>query len=274
MKSIDKSALCAAILILATQTIRASCGLHFCPRTDEVTEKPFEAALSWRQSGFDLNDHGGQYSEFVPTLQFAYKNLWLLKANIPFAGLSVKGETEWGMENPMLLAEWRFHPGMGNMLSLGVQAELPFGDHHHGLAGDHFMLVPYAAFGMGLGPWFLTATAGYSAAIGHHDHEEPPTAADLDYLYVHPHEDQEILYRLSAGLPLWNGRTRPEAFLNAQYVLVEDKEFLKDDHALTAGILFPIKIGGGLTTAAAAEFPLIRPGRFDWSAGLDLRLAF
>jgi hypothetical protein len=272
MIKLNQQAWVTSLLLLAAPGAQAHCGLNFCPRDAETRGHVFEAGLALQRTGFDLNGHGGQYTEIIPRFQYTRNGRLLLGADLPFAGLDVEGDVHWGLENPLLFGEWRMFPGMGNRFSLGLQAELPFGDHDNGLASHHMMLVPYAAFGKGLDPFSISATLGFSAAVELGGSAEDTIEVPL-FPYVHPHEDREILYRLGAGMSLWKKRANPEIFLSGQHVLVDEKESVRGDDDLTAGILVPIK-AGRFTVMPKAEFPILAPARFDWTAGLDCRWEF
>jgi hypothetical protein len=261
----------ASLLLLAAQGLQAHCGLNFCPRDEDVAGNRFTAGLALRQTGFDLADHGGQYTEVMPDFQYTRNGKLLLGANLAIAGLMVEGETRWGLENPLLYGEWRCFPGTDNRLSLGLQLELPFGDEEKGIGTDHTMLVPYVSFGKGFDPFFASATLGYNQAFGGGEED----TADPAVLYVHPHEDREFLYRVSAGISVWDKRANPEIYLNGQHPLVDEKENLPEDEDddLSLGLSVPVRLGN-IAVTPKAEFPLLSPSRFDWGAGVDFGYGF
>ncbi len=269
----------AAFLLMGIQGLHAHCGLNFCPRVERAPFNAFEAGFGVHQTGFYLNGQDGQYTEVLPNFQYTYRGKWLLGANLGFAGLNLEGKTHWGLENPLLFGEWRFYPGMGNRMVTGIQVELPFGDKDHGIGTHHAMIVPYGSFGKEFELFFSSATLGFSQAVELVHHEEDAgvdTVNAHSYLYVHPHEDQELLYRVSIGTSLWQKRSSPEVFLNGQRVMVSEQEHLPDEEKndLTIGILFPFVLGGAFVLSPRLEFPVLIPSRFDWNTGIDFHVRF
>src|SRR4051812_34186397 len=97
-------------ILLCAAGLNAHCGLNFCPRDAEMAGNAFEAGLGAHQTGYSLNGHGGQYTEILPNFTYTYDGKLLLGVDLAFAGLALRDETKWGMENPLLFGEWRFYP--------------------------------------------------------------------------------------------------------------------------------------------------------------------
>lgn len=260
----------------------ASCGLHFCPRGKAPARESWRLGLSLNRSGFDIGGKTGVFTEGVADVRYSYDEAWVFDLHVPLLSLDVGGERVFGFANPLALVEFRMHPGVRNMLGIGLQAELPWGDADAGLAQDHFMLMPYGSLSTFQGRIFLNGSAGASMAVaGSHDMEHD----DMDHqahtashgagtpLYVHPHEDFELTYRMSIGFALWNRKANPEVFLSGQHVLAETLEQGTSRDYLAMGATAPIDFGR-YVIAPEVELPVSSDHRFEWTLGLATGFKF
>jgi hypothetical protein len=262
----------------------ASCGLHICPRRDPDTHA-WQLGWTQSQSGFDLAHTTGTFAEGVAQIRYQHGQSFMASAHIPFLALTIGSHTAFGPGNPLALIEYRIHPGAGTMLGVGMQAEIPLGDHGSGLAQEHFMAMPYATLSKSLADFFFSGSSGISKAIGPHEHGAG-TGTDvmegmegMDHashaahqgigspLYVHPHEDFEWSWRTSTGVALLRGRINPEVSLSGQHVLSEPAEAGAATYFLSAGISAPIRMGRYEVTPEAG-LPVSPDHRFEWTAGL------
>lgn len=267
----------AMAALAAVGAVDAACGLHICPR-QEPADHSWQLGWTQGQSGFDIANTAGTYAEGVADIRYRHGRQWVADAHFPFLALSAGNHTAYGMGNPIALIEYRMHPGGGHMLGLGLQGEIPLGDHESGLAQEHFMLMPYASLSKAFAGFFLGGSSGVSKAIGHH-HEAGMDMGSMEHaaqtatqsigspLYVHPHEDFEWSYRVSAGLAMQGGRFNPELSLSGQHVLSEPSQASDGDRFLSAGISAPIRVGRYVLTPEAAV-PVSRARRFEWSASI------
>lgn len=269
-----------ALAALASgSALEAACGLHICPR-QEPSDHSWQLGWTQGQSGFDIENTAGTYAEGVADIRYRHGQEWVADAHIPFVALSAGTHSAYGLGNPVALVEYRMHPGVGYMLGLGLQGEVPLGDHESGLAQEHFMLMPYASLSKVFAVFFVSGSSGVSKAIGHH-HEAGMDMGSMDHsghtasqaigspLFVHPHEDFEWSYRGSAGLALHGGRFNPEISLSGQHVLSEPSQGTGGVNFYSAGFSAPIRIGRYVLTPDAAV-PVSRDHRFEWSASLGI----
>lgn len=263
-----------AIVALASPS-HASCGLHFCPRVEPQPAASWQLGWTFNRSGFDIGGSRGAYSEGVADLRYARGSAWIVDLHVPFLALTVDSRTVYGFANPMALVEYRFQPGLGHMLGFGLQTEFPLGDAGAGLAQEHFMFMPYASFSSSLERFFLGVTTGISYALSG-SHPQADDAVEPHHgshgagtpLYVHPHEDSECSYRVSAGVGLWKQRARPEAFLSGQRVLGAVENGTARDY-INAGFSAPVQAGRFILTPSL-EVPVTEEHRFEWTVGMGI----
>lgn len=262
-------------IIAFTSPSHASCGLHLCPRAEPQQAASWQLGWTLNRSGFDIGGSRGAYSEGVADLRYARGSAWIVELHAPFLALTVDSRTVYGFANPMVLMEYRLHPGMGNLLGFGLQTEFPLGDADAGLAQEHFMFMPYASFSSSLERVFLGVTSGISYALsGSHPHASDAVAPHHGShgagtpLFVHPHEDSECSYRVSAGVGFWKQRARPEAFLSGQRVLGAVENGTSRDY-INAGFIAPVLAGRFIITPSL-EVPVTDEHRFEWAVGMGI----
>lgn len=259
-----------AAALLVAGGAQAGCGLSFCPRPEAPGAQSFELGLTAKETGFDIQETSGSYTELMGSLQYTAWGRLALGLHAPFILLHADDVSEAGPGNLIAYAELRVRPAWLAAFSAGVQLEIPSGASHHGLADDHFMAVPYVSLARHAGPVMLGAALGAAFALhgdhgGGHDHAAMGAAP----VYVHPHEDMEFLYRVTAGTRLLEGRFLPEIFLDGQRVLGHTEEPDAGTDFLSVGASFPV-IWNDLTVSPSLSFPVLPDHRFEWSAGATL----
>lgn len=255
--------------VLSYSELLANCGVAFCPVIPGPGEQaPFAASLYSRFSSFDLPGGSGSYLELMPSVSYTKKSYHAM-LHVPVVGLFKDGST-FGLGNPMVLAEYRaaWNPVA---LALGSQFELPLGDHESGLAGDHFLALPYATVRLNQGSrLFYSGTLGMSNVIGSHD-EAAPTAPVMP-VFVNPHGDRELVYRVMAGIASkrYPNHGSLETYWQGQIVLSHDDEGAQYGQA---GIRGTYPVTSILGVNGFTEFHGTNPSRYDWRVGLgfDLR---
>jgi hypothetical protein len=153
------------------------------------------------------------------------------------------------------------------------------------------MVMPYGSWSAALGRLFAAGTTGVSMAFGgmHGDYQPDaamsahdasmPGMSHMDSheagmpLFVHPHEDLELAYKLSLGAGLWEGRAAPEFYLSGQHVLAEESEHGGSRDYLSVGIVSPFHFGR-YVLSPDLELPVTAERRFEWSMGLGVGLKF
>ena len=269
----------AAILCLASPALHSACGLNFCPRLEPEGKNTLEIGLMVKQVGFDIGGNSGTYTDFMPEVLFNLKDRWVFGVNLPIILLDVGGHAETGISNPMGFAEFRFEPTYGQRMGLGIQLEVPLGNDEKGMAGNHFMAVPYLSWAKPLYPFFVIGSVGGSFGLSdEHGHGAPDStshhaSASPTSLYVNPHENMEILYRIAGGTNLWNRKIKPELSINGQHVLTGDNSYGNADDYITFGVAAPMLLGP-FTLSPHFELPVTSARRMEWSAGLTGRTQF
>src|SRR6185295_5034322 len=132
--------------VLLPAAASANCGLSFCPFTShsqEPSPAEWNVSVQVQQSGFDFDGVTGSYTQVLPRIEYRGKQGVILGASLPVTRLSSGGESHTGLSNALVFGETQLDSWSDWKPSAGLQAELPVGDHEHGLAADHTMLVPY-----------------------------------------------------------------------------------------------------------------------------------
>lgn len=135
------------------------------------------------------------------------------------------------------------------MLALGTMAELPLGNHERGMAADHFMLIPYITLTQAVLRGYAGAQLAYQRALHGHDHGHHHHRI----LYVNPHEDEEIWYRVYGG---WRfGSYTPELLISGRYAL--EQHLGQDRSFLSIGTIQRYRLSPGLELNINLEFPVL-----------------
>lgn len=247
-------------------TLHASCGLNFCPvPKQQDVSKSLSVSVLNKYTTFDIGGLSGGYDEIIPRVEYLVNGKYFFGASGSFVFLDDDSGSVAGLGNPLLYAEYRMSYGPRRHLYLGSQFELPLGDSENGLAGDHFMAMPYISGTQYLGASnFFSGTFGVlsvlsSDALGGHG------ASTQNVTVVNPHSNMEAHYRASLGSDWKALRLSPEAFFRGQYVLSEGEEET-NYMSLGGNLLFHATPAIGLL--ANFEYHLTSPERFGWRSGL------
>lgn len=261
--------LVTGLVLAGAPASRASCGLTFCPRSEEPGADKVEFGLMAKESGFDLHGTSGSYTELRGNLQYTAWGRLVMGLHLPFILLQASG-TEAGFGNAMAFVEYRARPSWLSAFGAGVQLEFPTGAADHGLADDHYMAVPYMSLAAPAGPLMVGGALGLATSfLGDHDDGEPHAGHVSVPVYVQPHEHFEFLYRISAGGRLLGGKFLPEAFIDGQRVLQEPDDPEAGVDFLNLGVSLPFQLKALLLTPNFAV-PVFPDHRFEWSAGLSV----
>jgi hypothetical protein len=252
------------------------CGLNHCPRPGLAVRE--QASLAWSVDHTELAppSGSGSFTQGALHLRVPLGARAVLGGHLPFGYLRSATEGHWGLANPMTYGEWRLRPAAAQALTLGLQFELPFGDVHGGIASEHAMAMPYAAYVYRGGLGAAQASLGFAsrlpgghahaaAAVDHSAHGGP--AAPLE---AKPHAPYELLYRISLALPREAFRMEPEAFLSGARVAFAGAG--EQVHHLGLGAALGLRVSRSLLLKPRWERQLTHPARFGWSTGLDARV--
>jgi hypothetical protein len=147
----------------------------------------FGAGVGLVAGSFDTTIFAGNYQGVLPNLQWAYSRFGLAVSGAMYR-LEENGATFYGIGD--LLVHGQVGIARNEHGSVGLLAGMsaPIGDEQHGMGMGHMMVMPAAYGTWAIDRLSLTATAGYSRAIGamHHDHGpwplvEPMLASELSW---------------------------------------------------------------------------------------------
>ena len=257
----------------STTVIHANCGLDFCPRlAPGETPTNHSASLHIKNAAFNLDSGSGYYEELLPRYEYTGIRSWVFGGSLPVMALTVHSKTPprdskttYGISNPLLYTSWYTRLNVATLLYLGMQLELPLGNFESGMASDHFMLVPYAMVEKSMGFGYGLGSLGYCQAFSTGSGEHP--------VYVSPHEDREILYRVGAGLQQLEGTLKQRIYLDGRYAVVHDLEGQGRSH-VSGGMALDYTVGNHLILSPSVDLPFTSPRRFDWNAGVEVKALF
>ncbi len=261
----------ALYLGLFQQNMYAHCGLNFCPRPDAEV-KFFRTSLALHQVEFSL-ENNGYYSEAIPRLEYLGLQQWVFGASIPVVRLHIMDENKIGTGNPLLSISREQHLSSQNIIVLGSQLELPFGDEEDGIGTDHWMLVPFINYLYQGHILESSIGLGFRSVIFAHEHESNMMAMPMETLsplYVQPHEDHEFLYRLAMGKSLPALSLRPELQFNGQYAFgkLEGQGRMHQNLGLAVDYF-----SKNLSVTQSLEIALGKNTRFDWDLGVEIKFS-
>ena len=98
-----------------------------------------------------------------------------------------------------------------------------------------------------------------------HDDEEVTHGKPL---FVNPHEDTELNYRIGTETQLWGSRLRPAVEVSRIQVLSSGAEV---NTFVTIGTRWSAQISPSLALLATGELPIANQSRYDWRVGLGLQ---
>lgn len=265
---------CVAAMLFSAFATHANCGLDFCPRlAPGETATNHSASLLLKNVAFNLDSGSGYYEELLARYEYNGIHSWVFGGSLPVMALTVNSKTppensktSHGVSNPLLYASRYSHLSVMTKLYLGMQLELPLGNFDAGMADRHFMLLPYVLMEKSTGFGYVLGSLGYCQAFSVSDDGEHP-------VYVNPHEDQEILYRVGAGLQQLEGTLKQRIYLDGRYAVVDDLEGPGRSH-ISGGMALDFTFGNRLILSPSLDLPFTSPGRFDWNAGLEAKALF
>lgn len=148
----------------------------------------FGAGVGLVAGSFDTTIFAGNYQGILPNVQWAYSRLGL-SVSAAMYRLEENGATFYGLGDLLVHGQVGIARNEQGSVGLLVGVMAPIGDDQHGLGMGHVMAMPAA-----YGTWIvdrlsLTATAGYSRAVGagmDHDHGpwplvEPMLVSELSW---------------------------------------------------------------------------------------------
>ncbi|MDW8305752.1 MAG: hypothetical protein RML34_01655 [Leptospiraceae bacterium] len=263
-------------LVLMTSNSFAICGGEYCPvrvkKSEEIQYaqtnfyEGFGVGTQYRTVAFDIGGKGYYNALIFQPMYFHPR--FSAGTILPLVQLYEPGvkNPHYGIANPLLLAEY-YPLNKETMLALGTMAELPLGNHERGMAADHFMLIPYITLTQAVLRGYAGAQLAYQRALHGHDHGHHHHRI----LYVNPHEDEEIWYRVYGG---WRfGSYTPELLISGRYAL--EQHLGQDRSFLSIGTIQRYRLSPGLELNINLEFPVLSRERefFRVGGGVYAQLA-
>jgi|GEM_PF-6041075 len=275
------------MLFVFNNSLHASCGLHSCPPSESQSTHPFEFGLKNNTAQFDLLHAQGLYTLTTPYIQYTNSYSWMFKASLSHASLFISNEHHAAIKNFLLQAQKQFNINSKVKTLIGFQTELPSPQNRVGITQNHFMFLPFTGFIYVPSQIYLSLITGFNSTLNSHSHSSsisPPPNTQHSHqashlMYVSPHEDHELLYRLTGGygtmpnLPYLTS-ARCEIFLSGQRPFVHKLESVTNTHDLSAGILALLLFKERFVISPSFEYPLIPQGRFSWSTEISMGFRF
>ena len=211
---------------------------------------------------------------------------------VPVTRLDAGDEVHTGLSNPLLTALYgrRFSETWSG--EAGMQLELPFGETDHSLADDHVMLLPWIGVRRDLGDaWQMSGLLGVShaietgsaavadisapalaksAALSKTAHNGVDHGAGAAPVYVNPHGDREIQWRLGLSR-VWN-RSTAEVFALGQSDISEGISHA--EYYARAGLSWDLALTHILGLQTLAHVPVTSARRSEAELGLSVRAAW
>ena len=259
--------------LLAVSTASAFCGLQSCPRPPDRGAPPaLEAGLRTRWVVYDIAGNEGSYVATAPRV-FVRHAGFTLGVEVPLTRLDNGGAVATGFSNPVLMAQYARRLSYAWSGEAGVQLELPIGDKDAGLAGDHFMLLPWIGARRDFGAaWYAAGMAGISQGFGGAESSSAPLAKTAheghDHgaapVLVNPHGDRELQGRLAAGRVF--GKATVEAFALGRSDLTDGARLY-----LRAGASWERRLGRFSAVRLIADAPATAARRNELELGVALK---
>ena len=206
----------AGLVVLTAGSARAehAHGMHHGDDAEHV----FGAGIAMVAASFDTMLYGGNYQGLLPSLHWS-RGRFAAGASTGLYRIEENGARIYGLGDVMFHGQVTLVGGHAARAGVVAMVSAPTGDDLHGLGMGHAMVMP-AAFGM----WTiervaLSASAGYSRAMGgdtDHDHGlwpivDPMNMQELTWttggdVAITPKVSSGV--RLAGGIPIGNGDQR------------------------------------------------------------------
>ena len=208
-----------------------------------------------QHTAFELNGNSGRFTEIFLASEYRGIPRWTLGGNIPLIQLDIEGDSHFGVGNSVVYGEWRLEASTFASTAFGTQIELPWGSAH-GMADNHWVLLPYVSSHIPVGDLFLMVNLGYAQSVGLHSHGDE---SDEDLVYVNPHESSEVVGRLAFGAPFFEERLQAMATLATQQALVGEGE----RSFVQSGFRMQFRFNDALAIRLMGEAPITEAKRFE-----------
>lgn len=117
-------------------------------------------------------------------------------ARAPFHALSLGDRRDAGVGDVELTARVRIVATEHVVVSLAASLEVPTGNDEKGLGAGHFGLAPALVASYSTAYWTVFGSIGDALHLAHDEHKHEAEHAHDHVMYVNPHSDHELAYRL------------------------------------------------------------------------------
>lgn len=285
-----------AFSLLFPAVAAASCGLEACPRPAHQDDAPvLQADVRTRWVAFDAGEESGgsgSYTTLSPRVLFRPHYHWTFGVEVPVTRLQSAGESYTGLSNPLVTALYARRLSHAWSGEAGLQLEVPAGNSDHGLADDHYMVLPWIGLRRDIGPegaWQASGLVGYSVGINEFGPNDDGQTTVLDKVaapgplaktahngvdhgdgtlpVVNPHGDRELQWR--AGLTRLFARSAAETFLTGQadvsYGISHPMYYAR------AGLSWEYRVAPRFTAQLTGDVPLTTQRRSEGALGVGVR---
>jgi hypothetical protein len=198
---------------------RADHAHHDHDHAAATTSSAFGASVSLLAASYETIAYVGDYQGVVPAVLWSDERFGA-SVGVPLYRLTKNGAQYYGPGDPVVHGQAAVLGDPGRQVGAALSVTLPFGSMRNGLGMGHAMVMPALWGTLGLGVVELTASAGYSRALGsamEHDHGPSPLVDPMNFSELTWSSGGDLALarsvrvgaQLSGGVPLeGNGNTR------------------------------------------------------------------
>lgn len=278
-----------ALLLLPTLA-GAACGLDGCPA--EITapgDRRIYLEHEARAFSYSLFDAEGDYTRYQTRIE-SVRNGWAFGAFAPVVALRDPAENATELSSVVLFGERTLsrRSAQGSVrpsevFAFGLQLEIP-GSGSGRITNDHVEVLPYVSLRAQKAgaTWF--AMMGVRVGLNEAEPDPEPESSDtitlavnkiahddeFESLVVNPHERWETTARAGVNLGDLLGAMRLSFYLQGDRVLQGDRE---GDTFGSAGMMLRLPVRERWAIRPVAEVPFGGLRRFDWNAGVGVRVS-
>lgn len=272
-------------LLLLPALARAACGLEGCPaEIPSPGDRHLHIEHEVREFAYSLYDIDGRYTRYQTRVE-AVLNGWAFGIFAPVVHLRDPAESATGLSGVVLFGERSTEVAPDAVSALGMQLELP-GSGSDRITGDHAEVLAYASLRAERAGavWFLMG--GVRAALSDADEESDAGLHSAGAFtlkqtknahggeggtpVVNPHERREMTARAGVNLGNLPGGVRPSFYVHGDRVFQGNRE---GDTFGSAGVMVRLPLGERGSIRPVAEVPFGGLRRFDWNAGIGVRIS-
>ncbi len=204
------------------------------------------------QTRFNLAGVSGTYQEVDARYASSIGGQWVAGGTLPLIRLNAQGRHTAGLGAPRIFGEYPIPGEAWSAFALGGRLDLPMGNKNAGLSSGRTALTPYARYEWRREALRLSALAGYRRSFTREDGKR--------VVFVDPHADNELIYRLEAG---WK---KPDSSVDSALFLDGENGRAKDGRGpgfLVGGFSMLFPVVDDYAVRFMAEHALTHPHRLE-----------